>query len=184
LEDQRRLVVTAPAAGTVLPARQKPRRYDAAELATWSGRPLDTTNRGCFLETGTLLCQIGDPEKFEASLVLDQQDMEFVRSGQEVQIQLDQYPGRLLSGTIREIAEIDLKITPPELLPAGTLPTRPDDSGVYRPAGTVYQARVALQPADTPLLIGEAGRAKVRVPPLSLARRLSRYLSHTFRFEL
>jgi hypothetical protein len=110
--------------------------------------------------------------------------MEFIRAGQEVQIQLDQHPGRLLAGTIREIAEIDLKITPTELLPAGTLPTRPDESGVYRPVGTVYQARVSLEPADMPLVIGESGRAKVHAAPLSLARRLSRYLSHTFRFEM
>src|SRR5262249_43519124 len=147
------------------------------ELETWSGLPLDPSNRGCFVETGTLLCQIGDPQKFEASLVIDQGDMEFVQAGQKVRIQLDQHPGRLLEGTIREIAEIDLKITPAELLPAGTIPTRPDESGVYRPVGTVYQARVSLEPAETPLLIGEAGRAKVYATPLSLVRRLSRYLN-------
>jgi putative peptide zinc metalloprotease protein len=184
LEDSQRLVVTAPTSGTILPGQPRPRTYDAKDLPTWSGLPLDTTNRGCFLETGTLLCQIGNPEGFEASVMLDQGDMEFVRAGQEVQIQLDQRPGKVLSGTIREIAEIDLKITPVELLPAGTLPTRPDDAGVYRPVGTVYQARVTLHPADTPLLIGEAGRAKVHAAPHPLARRLARYLSHTFRFEL
>jgi len=184
LEDERRLVIMAPVAGTVLPGRRKPRNYADHELETWSGLPLEESNRGCFIETGTLLCQIGDPTKFEASLVIDQGDMEFIRAGQDVQIQLDQHPGRLLAGTIREIAEIDLKITPTELLPAGMFPTRLDESGVYRPVGTVYQARVALEPAEMPLVIGEAGRAKVHAAPLSLARRLSRYLSHTFRFEL
>jgi putative peptide zinc metalloprotease protein len=184
LEDQERLVIAAPASGTVLPGRHRPRKYDSGDLPTWSGLPLDATNRGCLLETGTLLCQIGDSAKFEASVMLDQQDMEFIRAGQTVEVQLDEHPGRLLSGTIREIAEIDLKITPPELLPAGALPTRPDESGVYRPAGTVYQARVALEPTDTPLVIGASGRAKIHAPPLSLARRFSRYLSHTFRFEL
>ncbi len=184
LEDEKRLIIAAPATGTVLPGRRKPRSYATSELESWSGLPLDPPNRGCFLEAGTLLCQIGDPQKFEASLMLDQGDIEFIRTGQEVQIQLDQHPGRLLSGTIREIAEIDLKITPAELLPAGMLPTRPDESGVYRPVGKVYQARVELQPSDAPLLIGEAGRGKVHAAPLSLARRLARFLSHTFRFEL
>jgi putative peptide zinc metalloprotease protein len=184
LEDERRLELTAPASGTVLPGRRKPRRYADNELETWSGLPLDPGNRGCFLETGTLLCQIGDRDKFEASLMLDQGDMEFVRTGQSVRIQLDQRPGELLSGTIREIAEIDLKITPAELLPAGTLPTRPDEAGVQRPVGTIYQARVALQTTDIPLVIGEAGSAKVYAAPASLARRISRYLSRTFRFEL
>jgi putative peptide zinc metalloprotease protein len=184
LEDEKRLVLTAPSSGTVLPGRRKPAKYDASELETWSGLPLDAQNRGCFLETGTLLCQIGDPQKFEASLMLDQSDIEFVHPGQEVRVQLDQRPGQLFSGTIREIAEIDLKITPAELLPAGMLPTRPDESGIYRPVGTTYQARVALQTADAPLLIGEAGSAKVYAAPLSLARRIARYFSRTFRFEL
>ncbi len=184
LEDERRLVVRAPLTGTILPCRRKPRTQVENELESWAGLPLDRENRGCFLDSGTFLCQIGDPEKFEASLVIDQQDMEFVRAGQEVQIQLDQHPGRHLLGTVREIAEIDLKVTPAELLPAGTLPTRSDETGVHRPVGTVYQARVSLESSAMPLLIGEAGRAKVHAAPLSLARRLSRYLSHTFRFEL
>jgi putative peptide zinc metalloprotease protein len=184
LEDEKRLVVAAPCSGTVLPGRRKIRKYADNELESWSGLPLDPENRGCFLETGTLLCQIGDPEKFEASMMLDQGDMEFIRPGQKVWIQLDQRPDKLLSGTIREIAEIDLKITPAELLPAGTLPTRPDETGVYRPVGTVYQARVALQPSDIPLIIGEPGSAKVHAASMSLARRISRYLSSTFRFEL
>src|SRR5262249_12030090 len=115
---------------------------------------------------------------------LDQADVEFVRPGQVVQIQLDQEAGRLLSGTVREVSEIDLKVTPTELLPGGTIPTRPDESGVPRPVETVYQARVALQPNDVPLPMGQSGEGKIYPSPMSLARRLSRYLSRTFRFEL
>jgi len=135
------------------------------------------------METGTLLCQIGDPARLEASVVLDQRDVEFVRAGQEVRVQLDQSPDRILSGTIIEIAEIDLKVTPAELLPEGTVATRQDESGVPRPVSTMYQARVSLWGAESSVLIGQAGRAKIDTAPLSLARRLSRYLSHTFRFE-
>jgi len=100
-----------------------------------------------------------------------------------VRVQLDQSPNRVLSGTILEIAEIDLKITPAELVPEGTVPTRQDESGAPRPVSTMYQARVSLTGTDSSILIGQAGRAKVQTAPLSLARRLSRYLSHTFRFE-
>ncbi len=184
LEDDERLAITAPSSGTVLPVRRKPRTYASENLESWSGSPLDAWNRGCYVESGTALCQIGDPNKLEATLVIDQSDIEFIRPGQAVEIQLDQHSGRVLSGTIREIAEIDLKITPVELLPAGMLPTRQDEAGVLRPAGTVYQGRVVLAPADSPLLIGQAGEAKVFAGSLSLGRRLSRYLSRTFRFEM
>jgi putative peptide zinc metalloprotease protein len=183
IEDEKRLVIRAPTSGTILPVRLKPRSYTAGELETWSGLPLDKANRGSRLETGTLLCQIGDPTRLEASLVLDQRDIEFVRAGQEVRVLLDQSPDRVLSGRILEVAEIDLKVTPAELLPEGTVPTRPDESGVPRPVSTMYQARVALAGAESSVLIGQAGRAKIYTAPLSLARRLSRYLSHTFRFE-
>ena len=183
LDDESRLVVKARTSGTLLPVRLKPRSYATGELETWSGLPLDEANRGSRLETGTLLCQIGDPARLEASVVLDQRDVEFVRTGQEVRVQLDQSPDRVLSGTILEVAEIDLKITPAELLPQGTVPTRPDESGALRPVSTMYQARVSLTGAESSVLIGQAGRAKIYTAPLSLARRLSRYLSHTFRFE-
>jgi putative peptide zinc metalloprotease protein len=183
IDDEKRLVVRAPASGTILPVRQKPRSYATGELETWSGLPLDEANRGSRLETGTLLCQIGDPARLEASVVLDQRDVEFVRAGQEVRVQLDQSPDRVLSGTIVEVAEIDLKVTPAELLPEGSVPTRQDESGVPRPVSTMYQARVSLANTDSSILIGQAGRAKIYTAPMSLAKRLSRYLSHTFRFE-
>jgi putative peptide zinc metalloprotease protein len=182
-DDEKRLVVKAPSSGTILPVRLNPKSYAAGELETWSGMPLDEANRGSRLDTGTLLCQIGDPARLEASVVLDQRDIEFVRAGQEVRVQLDQSPDRVLSGTILEIAEIDLKVTPTELLPEGIVPTRQDESGVPRPVSTMYQARVSLSGAESSVLIGQAGRAKIYTAPLSIARRLSRYLSHTFRFE-
>jgi putative peptide zinc metalloprotease protein len=168
----------------VLPVRRRPRTYVTGELASWSGLALDDENRGTALETGTLLCQIGDPQRFEAWLVLDQRDMEFVRVGQPVRVQLEQSPGRTLTGTIREVAEVDLQVAPAELLPAGSISTRADESGVQRPVSTAYQARVALDKTDAALLIGEAGQAKIDAAPLSLARRMARYLSHTFRFEM
>jgi putative peptide zinc metalloprotease protein len=184
IADESRLVVKAPIAGTVLPVRRKPARYAAGELETWSGLALDGENRGSVLETGTLLCQIGDPQHFEASLVLDQRDVEFIRVGQAVQIQLEQSPGRTFTGTIREVAEIDLQVTPAELLPAGVVPTRVDEAGVQRPVSTAYQARVMLDKSAASLLIGEAGQAKIDAAPVSLANRIGRYLSHTFRFEM
>jgi putative peptide zinc metalloprotease protein len=184
VDDERRLVVKSPISGTVLPVRRKPLRRADDELETWSGLPLDDINRGSTLETGTLLCQIGDPEQFEAWLVLDQRDVEFVHEGQAVRVQLEQAPGRELTGTIREVAELDLQVTPAELLPAGSVPTRADESGVQRPVSTAYQARVMLDKVDAALLIGETGQARIYAAPMSLARRVGRYLSHTFGFEI
>jgi putative peptide zinc metalloprotease protein len=184
LLDDARLTLTAPVDGTVLPPRRHESQPVAGTLPDWSGTPLDPRNRGCSLETGTLVCLIGDPSRLEALLVIDQSDVEFVAPGQKVRIQLDQAPGTILEGTIEEVAEIDLKTTPPELLAAGDLASRKDAAGVPRPASTSYHARAALSSAPQPLLIGESGRAKIDVAPLSLGRRLMRALGRTFGVDL
>lgn len=182
--DRERLTLTAPVGGTVLPPHPHESAPQAGTLPAWSGTPLDPRNRGCALDTGTLVCLIGDPNRLEALLVIDQADMEFVAVGQRVRIQLEQSPGTLLSGTIHELAELDLKITPPQLLAAGELANRPDERGVARPASTSYQARVRLEGAIPPLLLGESGRARIDAASLSLGSRLLRAIRLAFSLDL
>ena len=81
-DDQKRLLLTAPSAGTVLPPPLTPRRDDPDEkLATWSGTPLDPENVGAHLDRDTLFCQIGDPTKLEAVMVIDQADRNLILDG-------------------------------------------------------------------------------------------------------
>jgi len=183
--DHDRLVLRAPMSGTVLPPPRRPARsYSPGRLDSWQASPLDERNLGCHLETGALCCLVADPDDLEASLVLDQGDVKFVRAGQRVRLKLDQLPGRVLGGTITEIAKTDLKVAPRELAKGEELPVRVDDEGITRPVETSYQARVALDDHNARLLIGTRGRAKILAEPQSLARRLYRYLGRTFRFSL
>lgn len=184
LLDAERLSLTAPIAGTILPARNRSSDAAAGELAQWTGTPLDPENVGCYLPMGTLVCLVGDPQNLEALLVIDQAEIEFIAAGQPVEIALDQQPGNPLRGTISEIAEIDLDQAPPEMLALGEIPTRRDPQGALRPATTFYQARVTLATHTEPLLIGQAGHAKVAAAPLSLGRRLWRAARRTFGMEL
>jgi putative peptide zinc metalloprotease protein len=183
LEDQRRLAIVAPAAGVVLPPRRKPDESPADELPDWTGGPLEPKNAGAWLETGTMLCLVGDPRRLEGLLVIDQADIDLVRRGQTVRMQLDQTPGGVITGTIDEIARLDLDVAPPELIAAGVLPLR-NDGPTPRLASTVYQARVKLDAHEHALLIRTSGDAKVLVDPASLGWRLWRYVSRTFRFDL
>lgn len=184
LVDQQRLKLIAPVDGAVLPPPRHDPQPARGSLTTWSGTPLDPRNQGCELESGTLVCVIGDPNRLEAVLVINQDDVDFVAVGQNVRIQLDQSPGSILNGEITEVAEIDLQVTPPELLAGGEVPTRPDERGLPRPASTSYQTRVKLAAAGQPLLIGESGRAKIDAAPLSLGRRLLRTINRTFGLDL
>jgi putative peptide zinc metalloprotease protein len=209
-EDRRRLELIAPAAGTVFPppSTRKPQEPED-ELPAWSGTPLDRENLGCYLEEGQFFCQVGDPARMEAVLVIDQADIEFIREGQPVEIYLDALPHRtfthnLIDGrqqklTIEEVAKSDLKISPVQLSATamggygirtyppsrgGEFPTRTDPSGRQRPRNTTYQARVSLNDPDGRLLQGLRGRAKVKVGNQPLGPRLYRWFAQTISFRL
>lgn len=182
-ENLRRLTIKTPVAGTVLPPTSQPQNTSEGELSEWSGSPLEERNRNCFLKTGTLFCLIGDAEKLEAVLVIDQGDVQFVRKGQRVRLKLKERPGEILRGTIKDVAQIDLKVTPRELIQHEDLPTRMNEQGRPELVSTAYQARVALDSHETSLLTGTTGSAKIETAPQSLASRLSRYLNRTFRLD-
>jgi putative peptide zinc metalloprotease protein len=196
-EDQRRLKLTAPAAGTVFPPPSVPKPQGAEEeLPTWSGTPLDRENRGCWLEEGQLFCQVGDPTRMEAVLVIDQADIEFVGEGQPVQLRLESLPqqtftynlvdDRRVRLTIAEVSKSDLKISPVQLSAkaGGELPTRTDAAGQQRPLTPSYQARVPLDAPEANLLPGLRGQAKIKVGYQPLAARLYRWVARTVNFKL
>ena len=184
LDERQRLTLIAPIDGSVLPPRRRPDGSGPDELGMWSGRPLDEGNIGAYVETGTLFCQVGDPNRIEAMLVVNQSQIEFVRVSQTVRLQLNQLPGRYLRGVIMEISEIDVETAPSELISAGDLPTRTDANGKTHLVGVFYQANVAIDDHTNKLLPGAVGRAKIHASPMSLGRRIMRYLSSTFRLRL
>jgi len=181
--DQRRLVLQAPRAGTILPPPLRSRQAaEAGQLRFWSGLPTEERNRGCYLETGTLLCQVGDPRRLEAILYVDQRDIALVGTGQTVRIDVPELPGEILTGRVVELAKIDLKVAPRELVEA--LPTRTDRHGLARPLQASYRARVVLDGCPRQLLAGTQGRAKIDAARQPLLGRWLRTLSQTFHFRL
>ena len=181
---QDRLTLTAPIAGAVIsPPTVPPASTASAELATWSGTPLEPMNRGSWLEAGTLFCLIGQPTDLEAVAVIEQSDADFVRMDQTVRIKLDEFPTHTWHGRVSEIAVIDLEVAPRELTSkaGGGLDTTTDASGAERPAKVSYQARIPLDDSDARLLAGVRGHARIRVGFQTLARRLARLLFKTFR---
>jgi len=180
--DQSRLTLTAPVAGTVLPPEWKTSSPLAGALPAWRGTPLIDRNRGATLETGTLLCLVGDPRNSEAVAIVDQADVERIAVGQRAEVKLDQSAGEILWGTVAEIAEIDLRVAPRTLAYAGGLPVRRDSSGAARPLSASYQVRVKLDPDQSPLLLGAPGRVRIHARPESVFTRWHRWLRGTFHF--
>jgi putative peptide zinc metalloprotease protein len=144
--DQARLVLLAPIDGTVLPPPLTPAREDPeGQLPSWSGTPLEPENDRAYLEDGVLYCQVGDPRKFDAILVVDQTDVEFIREmllpdsnpswwtkwiawapefiremllpdhKPKADVNLDELPNVVLHSEVLEVADTNLKITPKRL---------------------------------------------------------------------
>ena len=114
-QDRQALKITSPIAGVILPPvwkSEKPNTQNEKVLRTWNGSPFEKRNRGCYLQPGELLCQVGDPHRLEALLIIDQNDIQLVRQGQSVKIQLLQNTSKIIEGTVIEISEIDLDLVP------------------------------------------------------------------------
>ena len=143
--DDQRLSLKAPIGGRVLPPPViAPPPAAASSLAGWQGTPLDRPNRGCYLESGELVCLIGDPQRLEAMLVIDQSAVPFVRVGQAVRIRVEQGPVIVLSGKIAEIAKTDAEDLPESLALALDLPLNRNAGEGPQTTHLYYQARVAI----------------------------------------
>ena len=178
--DAARLTLVAPTDGTVLPPPAVSHETRSDKLPNWSGTPLDPRNLGSYLETGTLLCLVGDPSRFEAMLNVAQNDVELVEPGQPVRMMFDHLPGQVFTGQVSEVAKLDLDVMPRALAAAGDVPSESDPNGVQRPLDTWYQARVRFDEGPELALARVHGRAKISVAPRSLGAQFLRWLKQTF----
>jgi putative peptide zinc metalloprotease protein len=187
--DRQRLRLVAPAAGTVLPPPLTPahERNEDDKLPPWSGNTLDRENLGATFEQGVLFCQIGDPKRLEAVLVLDQADRNMIREKQSVDLKIEGLPSTTFRSEVAEIAESELKVTPQRLSTrsGGEVPSKADPhSNIERPMSTSYQVRVPLDDADGLVRLGIRGQARIYTSWIPLGTRLWRLLANTFNFKM
>jgi putative peptide zinc metalloprotease protein len=179
--DERALTLQAAIHGTVIePPQHRQPTTDKQNLPTWTGSPLEAKNTTCHLERGTLFCLVGDPARHEAIAFVDENDVQYVRVGQQVRMQFAATSTAVLTGEVQEIARRNIESVPGELSVEDELASRADAGGVRRPVHTTYSIRIALNDHDENLLVGESGRAKISVEPQTLIERLLRLLRRTF----
>ena len=180
-QDEKALTLVAPGTGLVMePPEAASNKTDEQNLPTWTGTPLEKENSKCYLERGTLVCLVGDPAKQEAMLFVDETDVQYVRAGQPVRLQLAMYPSSVITGHVTEIAERNLTSVPRELVADQELASRLDDSGARRPIRTTYSVRVTLEKHELHMLSGARGRAKIAVDPQPLRNMLLRDSTHYY----
>jgi putative peptide zinc metalloprotease protein len=193
--DREKLLLTAPAAGVVFPGDSVPQRDDpSGRLPEWHGLPLDEQNIGATFREGTTLCLIGEPDRLEAVMLVDESEVEFVQNGQRVALKLDALSWLTIHGTIEQIAENRVDVMSPRLSvkSGGSVPTVTDASGRERPLSAHYEASMVLPSDETARLSlepgtltpGMRGTARIDVGSRTVGRWLLRLLWQTFNFRL
>ena len=189
-----RLQIIAPISGVVFPPPlRRQRDSEDGRLMPWSGSPFDGKNHGAILLASDPICQIGDPQRFEAVLVIDQNNIDLISEYEglhgewpSVEMKLDAYRWDSFEGEIKKVASAPMEATPASLSAqaGGELNTLQDENGAMRPMSTSYQARVPLDHLDQQLRVGLTGHAKIYTGWQPIGRRLARYLYRTFHFDL
>jgi putative peptide zinc metalloprotease protein len=183
-----KLTLKAPVDGVVLPPPTKPKSGpNDGRLPGWTGSPFDNRNSAAAYAQGDLLCLIGEPQRLEAVLVVDQIDIDLLNEGDVVHLQLEAYPNHVVHSKVAKIANDKLEASPPALSiqHGGELDTRTDAAGIARPLHPSYQVRTGvIERDDLFLQVGMRGKAKISTPWKPLGYRVYRYLSRTFHFEL
>jgi len=184
--DARRLTLTAPVDGVIIPAPQQNTTNGgpSTRLATWSGSLLDEPNNGAYVEPGTLVCLIGDPTRLTAVMLVNDIDVKRLQPGQKARLRLEQLPGQVIEGEVIDVARHDVQNADNatasradlESLYAGVVPSEQ--------AGALYQARVKFDTRPESLVIGGRGEAKVAAERITLARLILRYFAQTFRLPV
>jgi putative peptide zinc metalloprotease protein len=186
-EQRRKLIIRAPVAGVLLPAVARTRgSRETNMLPTWSGRPLELRNVGAYLEASTTIGQIAQPGEYEAILLIPEQELEFLKPEQRVDLYPACLPGKKQTARIEHLSQQELQAAPValSLKAGGHLATRTDEQGVERPLEITYQASAPLDDETGRLLAGTTGQAKVHAGYQPLAARLWRSVCRTFRFEM
>lgn len=176
-----RLLLVAPIDGMVLPPPRRAWDIAGDNLASFSGTPQQPENLGCYLETGTLLATIGDPQKLEALVIVAETDIQNVLEGQRVRLALDQLPGQIWFGRVLEISRLRSDDLPPQIVAEKLVPLKTGPDGQVRPTHAYYQATVALEPREDVPLVGAIGWARIEVAPQPLGLRLYRLIRGTLR---
>ena len=184
--DQQRLTLRASRDGVLYPPFNVPKPPVEDELPNWSGRPLDADNVGSTLEPGTLIGEVADPRAWDAWIIIDQDDVEFVHVGDDVDILLDSAREHPLQGRIDEISVGELAESPHRLSNkvGGELATQAGSDQSERPVSTAYSVRVRLADEKGEFRVGWRGTARIHLTPATLASRIGRWAARTFHFHL
>lgn len=171
----------SPIVGVVFPPPvvNDPRGSDW-EPVFYSGTPFDPVNSGCWVDSGTLLCTIGDPAKMQATLLANEQQLKAIRQDQQVSLLPDSNSVGLLSGRVEAIGKTRQEMAPEAFLPNDHIVIVPRPDGTKALVNPLWEIRVRWKETPQILEPGMRGTARVRVNSTTLLTRLLNWVNATF----
>ena len=148
---------------------------------------------GQYLKPGQKpFCEVADPHKLEAHLLLDQSDVDLVKLDRDdgkpsAWIKLYGASEQTYKSYVGEISRKNSSEIPPELgnTVGGEIPTKPDPkTGAAVPLSSVYEVIIPLENNDLTMQIGQRGFAKIDGGRCTLGWWLWRSISKTFHFTI
>ena len=147
------------------------------------GKPSDPEERN----EKPFFCEIGDPHKLEAHLILDQSDINLLKPGNRAWLKIDGKAEVTFKSAVGMIAPRASDEIPPELsnLAEGEIASKPDPkTGAAKPMTAVYEIIIPLDNDNLELQPGLRGFAKIDGGTYTLAWWLVRWWNKVFNFQL
>ena len=181
------LTIRSPLSGHLIaPAITAKPDSESGALSEWHGYPTEQRNVGAYLSQGTVIGRlVPDKSSLEATLTIDQSEIEFVQCGQSVELFPTAIPGSTIDAKVDTIATTKMKSVPKALSSrfGGALISNQAEGGDV-PASSTFQVGVPFECLDERLADGCTGYAKVCTGSQTIGRRLARLIRKTFRFDL
>ena len=142
---------------------------------------------GQWIKPGKPFCEVGDPKKLEAHLIMDQGDIELIRVNNRAWLKIYGDSEVTWKSQVSEIAERNREEIPPELsnLAGGEVATKQDPkSGQAKPINAVFEVIIPIDNPNLVLQPGLRGFAKIDGGSATLGWWLWRSITKTFHFNL
>ena len=118
--------------------------------------------------------------------MVDQNEIEFVKQGQEVELFIDTVPWKTFDSQVETISTTKMKSLPKGLSGrfGGEVAVKQNSRGEDVPQSATFQVSAPFDSQQRLVLDGCLGRAKIRSGTRTVGNRIWRLVQQTFRFDL
>jgi len=149
-----------------------------ARLASWTGRPTDPENQGCFLSPGTELLSIVSPDRWKVEVVVPKHRASRIRLGSLARVFDTTAPDVCYVGRVADISRVRYHAGRD-----GLAHDEHRDSGGEERSSRSIVAIEFDQAIPEGRIVGGSGRVKIDAEPRSLVAAITERVARLFRFR-